>query len=254
MTTERRFEITLETLEPFRIGGKGDPLTAAENPVAIVGSQAVIPGSSLKGALRSQIEQYLVQQYYDQRGRRWEPDKAAAQPCMAGTSLSADEQRLVREGKYRGDACVYPARRDRNTALCPACYVLGAQGLTGFVRVPFLTSTVSPDELYSARIDRATDVVAHSTNRPYQLIPQGTTFKGTLHLLTENDILGWSLGKPRPLTDGNGGDRWLRDDPSWTRERILKELLIDRLQAINILGGYKSKGFGRVKITVTPLE
>jgi len=121
------------------------------------------------------------------------------------------------------------------------------------VRVPFLFADFSPEELYSSRIDRAIGTVARGANRPYQLIPSGITFQGTLYVTVNDSILGWSLGQPRPLQNASQGDRWLVDDPSWTRDRIIQELIIDRLQAINMLGGYKSKGFGRVKITVTPL-
>ena len=248
MITEQAFQVSLTTLEPFRIGGIGDPLAAADNPVAIVGSQITIPGSSLKGALRAKMEEHLLGQYYDQRNRRWQQDQIAMQPCMAGTRLSPDEEQLLREGKYRREPCTYPLKSPSAT-ICPSCYLLGAQGLTGFLRVPFLFSEVSPDALYSARIDRATHTVAQGTNRPYQLIPPGATFRGILYVMLSDDVLGWRLGQPRPL----GGDLWLKDG-SWSHERIIKELIIERLQSIQILGGYKSKGFGRVKITVTPVK
>lgn len=40
-------------------------------------------------------------------------------------------------------------------------------------------------------------------------------------------------------------------DSQWSQDKILKELVVDRLQAITTLGGYRSKGFGRVQITVS---
>lgn len=265
MISERAFCVALETLEPFRIGGVGDPLAAADNPVAIVGSQAAIPGSSLKGALRAQIEQHLIGQFYDRQTGRWQQNHGGAQPCMAATQVSRDERALIERGLYRSDqlraapGCHYPCNvgdrarcgHERHT-ICPVCYLLGAQGVTGFVRVPFLFSDVAPDQLYSARMNRATRTVSEQTNRSYQLIPHGTTFRGTMYLTLEDDVLGWSLGKPRPLGDNTGGDAWLGDG-SWTRDRLIKELVTDRLEGINLLGGYKSKGFGRVKIKVTPV-
>jgi CRISPR/Cas system CSM-associated protein Csm3 (group 7 of RAMP superfamily) len=248
MITERGFSISLTTLEPFRIGGIADPMAAAENPVALVGSRATIPGSSLKGALRASIEEYLISLYYDQQNGQWRREQMPMQPCMAGTRLSQGEEKLVREGKYRREQCIYPLR-NQNGSICPACYLLGAQGLTGFVRVPFLFSEVSPDALYSARIDRATHTVAQGTNRPYQLIPPQAKFEGMLYLTLSDDVLGWTLGQPRP----SGGDVWLRNG-SWSQQRIITDFLVERLESLRLLGGYKSKGFGKVKITVTPCE
>ncbi|MBC7265286.1 MAG: hypothetical protein H5T64_13165 [Chloroflexi bacterium] len=250
MITERRFEIVLRTMEPFRIGGKPDPLFGAENPVAIVGSQVVIPGSSLKGAFRSRIEQYLIERHYDAGAKRWPANRTAWRPCLGGPKPSEAEQRLVGEGKYRSLGCAYPAARDaKDASICPACYLLGAQGLVGFVRVPFLVSDVTPEELYSARIDRSTSTVARGTNRPYQLVPTGAIFKGTFYVTLEDTVLGWRLGEPRPL-DGEG-DAWLKTNAP-SQEQLIKEFITDRLASIYLLGGYKSKGFGRVQIEVRP--
>lgn len=256
MIQERRFNVTMTTLEPFRIGGKPDPL-GPENPVAVVGDKVVVPGSSLKGVYRNALERHLIDRYYDQQARKWDPAARAAQPCMAGTRLSKDEDELVRRHLYRGDSCHYPCvqRRkrcgDTRHLICPVCYLLGAQGLVGFVRVPFLTSEVSTNELYSARMDRAMGTVAEGTNRPYELVPDQATFSGTLYVMTSDDVLGWQLGLPRPLKDLTGGDKWL---DGWTAEKIVDELLVGVLESISMLGGYKSKGFGKVEIEVAEIK
>ncbi len=257
MIKERKFQVEMKTLEPFRIGGKPDPM-GADNPVAVVGSNVVVPGSSLKGAYRNALERYLIDQYYDRGERKWLKGKASLQPCMAGTKLSKDEATLVEQGLYRGQACHYPCVRRRNRCgdeqheVCPVCYLLGAQGLVGFVRVPFLMSEVSASELYSARMDRAMGTVAEGTNRPYELVPHESTFRGTLYVTLEDDVLGWKLGEPRPLQDRTGGDVWLEADGTWTADKIIDELIVKVLQSVTLLGGYKSKGFGRVEIKVTP--
>lgn len=236
----------VEALEPVRVGGAPDPLSGQDNPVAIVGSHATIPGSSLKGALRGEIERFLIDRYYDARAGRWPNESKAAQPCLAATRLSAAEQQLKDSGRYR-QSCAYPISGGV-AGICPACYLLGAQGLVGFVKVPFLWCQVSPDALYSARIDRSSGTVATGTNREYQLLPHGTHFTGTLYLLEEDTALDWRLGEARPLP--GSPDAWLK--LGWNRDQIIKELLLDRLQAITYLGGYKSKGMGRVRITVRP--
>ncbi len=248
MIRERAHHVEVEALEPVRVGGAPDPLSGRENPVAMVGSDATIPGSSLKGALRGEVERFLIDRYYDRDSERWPTDQLAAQPCLAATRLSLAEQQLRNSGRYR-QSCSYPVPQGAS-GICPACYLLGAQGLVGFVKVPFLWCQVSTDALYSARIDRSSGTVAQGTNREYQLLPRGTRFSGTLYLLEEDTALGWRLGQQRPLP--GDPDRWL--NPGWDREQIVNELLVGRLQAINYLGGYKSKGLGRVRITVRPHE
>lgn len=256
MIREQAYHIELEALEPVRVGGAPDPLSGQDNPVAIVGNDATIPGSSLKGALRNEIERFLIDRYYDSRARHWPDQQQAAQPCLAATRLSPAEQQLVSSGRYRPRSCAYvePRRDDRQQnrqqPICPACYLLGAQGLVGFVKAPFLWCQVSPDTLYSARLERSTGVVAQGTNRQYQLLPRGTRFGGTLFLLEEDTALGWRLGEQRPLP--NNPDAWL--SLGWGRDQIVQQLLVERIQAITYLGGYKSKGLGRVQITIRPQE
>ncbi len=254
MIEERKFSVKMTTLEPFRVGGKPDPL-GPDNPVAIVGDKVVVPGSSLKGAYRNALERYLIDQHYDQRAHRW--DNKELQPCMAGTRPSKDENELVKRGLYRGDSCHYPCVKRRNRCgntrhtVCPACYLLGAQGLVGFMRVPFLTSEAPTNELYSARIDRAMGTVSEGTNRPYELVPNQATFTGTLYVMTSDSVLGWELGKPRPLHDNTGGDKWLN---GWSANKIVNELIVGILEKVYLLGGYKSKGFGKVKLEVSEIQ
>jgi CRISPR/Cas system CSM-associated protein Csm3 (group 7 of RAMP superfamily) len=257
MITRWSYLITLTTKEPFRIGGKSDPLSEAENPVAVIGSRVCIPGPSLKGALRGEIERFLNDSHYDRSNKRWSPGKSDLQPCIPATKLSRDEDRLVQEGHFRGKGCHYPCKTgDRGNCgpdphpICPACTLLGAQGLVGFVQVPFLFTEVHHEELYSARMERTSHTVMQGTNRPFQLTPPDTVFRGELEVLIDDSLLGWKLGAPRDLKEPTKGDAWLRDS-QWSQEQVLKDLLVDRLQAITTLGGYRSKGFGRVQISVS---
>jgi len=254
MIHKQEFKITLTTLAPLHIGGRDNPLTGMENAVARIRDHLVIPGPSLKGALRHQMERYLIDTYYDAKARRWPEQHIALQPCMASAGkVSEEEARLVAEGKYRktsdrGDTksgCAYPSAH----GICPICYLLGAQGLTGFLQVPFLVAEEQADALYSGRMDRARGTIAHGTNRPYELVREGTEFKGILTVLISDDLRGWTFGKPRYLVTGQTPDRWL-ESGEWAAERILDELIVKRLQAIGALGGYRSKGFGQAKITV----
>jgi hypothetical protein len=71
--------------------------------------------------------------------------------------------------------------------------------------------------------------------------------------LIGDGLLGWQLGQSRDLKEHTQGDAWLRDK-QWTKERVLKELLADHLKAVRSLGGYRSRGFGRVDIAVQEIK
>lgn len=64
-----------------------------------VGGKLVIPGSTLKGALRAKLEEFLIDTYYS--NGKWRPDYEQFKPCIPGDKLSEDEQLLVQAGKYR---------------------------------------------------------------------------------------------------------------------------------------------------------
>ena len=249
MISIRRYKITVTTLEPLRIGGKDDPKSGVDNPVTKIGSRLVIPGPSLKGAYRNEIENYLITKFF-RSGQNWPQGKEGHQPCIPATRPSRDEELLVREGKYRRKCCTYSDDPRRTTeSICPVCYCLGAMGLSGFVKIPFLYSDDSTTELYSSRIDRFTKTVAHGSNRPYELVPEDARFVGGLEVVLEDPVLGFKFGSPRKLASGKG-DAWLDEGEDYNQQRLLKEFVTDRLTSLRIIGGYKSKGFGRVKITV----
>lgn len=247
MQAIRHFQVTLTTQEPFRIGALTDVMSGIDNPVATVGGRPVVQGSSLKGALRSAIEDHLIGDYKDVEEMK---------PCIpsAENTLSPDERKLIEMGKYRkGGGCFYSMRR-QSPSICPVCYLLGANGLSGFVRVPYLYSDKSPEDLYAVRIDRASGTVAERTNRDYQIMPDKTVFLGTLEVMVDDPRRSWKLGEKRPIGEGREhraflGDRWLQNG-DWDTERIIEELIVDRLKDIAILGGFKSRGCGKVAIEV----
>lgn len=255
MIVERAFRLTIRTTEPLRIGAKKDPLSGSDNPVSRVGGTLAIPGSSLKGALRNQIESYLIGKFF--HAGKWESGKDHWKPCIPGAEISADENRLVREGKYRAQerTCHYPCteRECKNQvhSVCPACYLLGAMTLQGFVRVPFLSAEGATNELSSIRLDRATKSIPQVRGGPfrsYEFVPQGVSFTGILHVTIEDTVLGWRLGEPRALGEQRTvGDKWL-EGHHYESEALIRELLLERLSAIKVIGGYRSKGFGGVEI------
>ena len=107
----REFKMQVITKEPFRIGGKKDPLSGADNPVTKIGGRLAIPGSSLKGALRNELERFLIDTYH--KDGKWAEGHEHFQPCIPGAQFSADEKRLIKIGKYRNQSrtCHYPCDR-----------------------------------------------------------------------------------------------------------------------------------------------
>ena len=138
-----------------------------------------------------------------------------------------------------------------NSNICPVCYLLGAQGIIGFVTVPFLYASVSQEELTEISVDYSRHTARSGGLRSLEFVPTKATFSGVLQLLVRDTTRGWELGKSRPGFEKE--DSWLAKG-EWTAEKIENELVKERLEAIKILGGFKSKGFGKVKITVTPIS
>lgn len=250
-----KYEITLTTLEPFRIGTSKDVMSAFDNPVAMIGGTVVVQGPTLKGFLRSKIEEYLIESY---------SGNELMKPCIPSSenTLSKDEDILIKAGKYRErGACQYSSEdpRKKSNTICPVCYFLGANGLNGFVRVPYLYTESRPEELYSVRIDRAKDTVVDRTNRNYQIMPDRVVFKGDIEIMIKNGVNDWELGKIRNIQDSNKLDGWLNENSVKYKKRfidlshdeLIEEFILERLRGENIIGGFKSKGCGKVKIEVT---
>ncbi|MEM3684491.1 MAG: hypothetical protein QXT39_02375, partial [Conexivisphaerales archaeon] len=74
----------------------------------------------------------------------------------------------------------------------------------------------------------------------FEGIPEGSKFEGFMTILDEDDVLGWSLGNRRELTDSQG-DKWL-ESGEWNKDLILKNLVVERLQNIRQMGGLGLKG------------
>jgi CRISPR/Cas system CSM-associated protein Csm3 (group 7 of RAMP superfamily) len=246
-----KYEIELVTKAPFRIGGvKPIPgTTDVDSPVVKLGNRIVVQGTSLKGALRAELERYLIDSFFDKESNKWKNEWM--KPCIPADekTISPDEKKLLNRGLYKY-SCSYPNSDDY---ICPVCYLLGARGLVGFVEVPFLNMVKGDVALLQfIRADRVTGTSAKGEKGAigkFEAVPEGSVFKGVMTVLKEDDIIGWKLGEPRDLAESKG-DKWL-ESGDWDKEKILKELLEDRVKSITKLGGYKSKGFGDVEIKIS---
>jgi len=269
----KRCKITLTTLEPLHIGGTSHPLSDVHNPIVMLtGNKPAIPATTLKGAWRSQIERFLIN-LLKEKNQLDRGEALGLKPCIPASKPSPDEEHLCdttrqykrkpKRGTQRNEYVHSPCTYDNySDYICPACYLLGAQTLAGFVRVPFLMPREGQADLdtllYSIREDRATGGAARGSNRGYYVANPGLTFEGNLEILQEDPVRGWKFGEKRNKLKYSKVDRWLDnsretklDDITWTADSIKKDLIKGCLESITILGGYKSKGCGRVNITVT---
>jgi CRISPR/Cas system CSM-associated protein Csm3 (group 7 of RAMP superfamily) len=256
-------KIEVTTKEPLHIGGTSHILSDVHNPIVLLnGDTPAIPSTSLKGAWRAQMERFLIESLANKSLLEKGEEKGLT-PCIPSQKLTEDEETLF--GKYRikkfptkdgktrfsSDPCDYDSK---SKYICPVCYLLGAQTLHGFVRVPFLLPAEGQQEidtlLYSIREDRAKGGAAKGSNRGWYVINPEIKFEGKLEILIKDELNGWEFGKKRAKLKYNWVDKWL-DDPSWTAATIKKVLIKERLEAIQLLGGYKYKGCGKVEIKVS---
>jgi len=242
------YTVELKTTSPFHIGAYQDPMSDVNSPFTTLSGVPVVQGASLKGALRAQLEEYLILNY---------PSDTAMKPCIPApwNNLSKDERALLGQkgqpGPYRGSSC--GEQRGWPKTLCPTCYLFGAQGLVGFVRAPYLylVGEEEIEEVYENRRDRASNTVASGANRTLQTIPQGAVFRGTLEVIRHDHIRKWTLGQPRRKLQSYR-DEWLEPHGRDPQGDFIREFILDRLEAIPRMGGFVSKGFGNVEMKVTP--
>ncbi|GEM_PF-4416162 len=116
MIEPRRINVTVSAVGPL-----------PNNIIQRVNGRDCIPGSTLKGALRSSVELYLAE-LQKKRGLSWL--RRACIPADAN-SLTDDERALELK-----PVCAFDEQNPNE--VCPCCYLFGAQGLVGFVSVGML--------------------------------------------------------------------------------------------------------------------
>ena len=102
------------------------------------------------------------------------------------------------------------------------------------------------------RLDRKTGTAVNKAKVDSEQVKPGTQFTGSLEIV-EFTPIGFEFGNSRTIA-GKVLDPWIN---AWqekdvnTRKKILLErILIPALQNISMLGGQKSKGGGKVLVTV----
>ena len=243
----------------LHIGGTPSPLTEKKQPVFTVDGQPVIPASSLKGALRQQLELLLIERKAQLAAALGlAGDKAnLLKPSIPAARPSKAEQDLVTNG-YRGEHSEIRIEEDKVRVpaggLCPVSYFLGATGLEGYVRIPNFMPQAGEWRIDQTRIriDRHTQTAASGAIVTGEQVKPGSQFEGRLLIFQQRH--GATFGRCR-MIGGTKVDLWL---DSWTEGDdakrqlfLINEVLIPALNNIKVLGGQKSLGGGRVEIALS---
>jgi hypothetical protein len=257
------------------IGTSKFPLTGLDLPVFKIDERPVIPSTSLKGAWRSRFER-LLDENLDQLAGSFNTDPNHLKPCIPTTAPSVAERGKFGNRRWLtgcqielGEEKVKlnPKHRDGSREfICPVCYFFGANGLQGFLRLSHLSPPVSQAVLYKQTItsrDRAVDGVRSGALASGEFVKGGTRFEGVAELLLHDGT--FTFGDPRRLNsqgqDHEGKpaivfDRWLenfaRDERDSVQRQLvlINKLLIPAFEKIDVLGGHRSKGGGRVKVSI----
>jgi len=121
----------------------------------------------------------------------------------------------------------------------------------GFLRIPNFwpkTGEYRIDQT-SIRIDRKSGTAATGAIVTGEQVKPGTIFKGTLEIVAQQGT--FQFGKAREI-GGTNVDPWLdgiASKPIGEAQLLLiNEILIPALNNINVIGGQKSKGAGKILI------
>lgn len=188
--------------------------TATDLPVVTVDGRPYIPGSSLRGVLRSHLERIVRTLEPDVRGGSGACDPLSEKDwCITSERM----RQYRREARPKEDGDVWLAERIWKDS-CRICRVFGSPWLASRVRVAdlFCLNGALPEVRDGVAIDREKEAVKNKFD--FEVVPPGSRFR--LEVMGENleeDELGLVLLGIRELEAG----------------RIA-------------LGGFKGRGLGRV--------
>ncbi|MFW9997587.1 MAG: RAMP superfamily CRISPR-associated protein [Candidatus Odinarchaeota archaeon] len=245
-------KITVQEGSFLHIGGSPSPIMDKKAPVFSVDGKPVIPATSFKGAFRYQVEQLLINNRTGIAGKFSLKDEKITKPCIPSPKPSVPEKELLKT-VYRRSCNIKTAPRIEvdGGGFCPACYLFGGPGLMGFLRIPnfFPGAGEYRIDQTNIRIDRKTGTAAEGAIVTGEQVKPGTAFTGTLEIIDKLEM--FQFGRPRVIGDIKV-DQWLDGLTEKPLEDVqlllINQLLIPALNEIQILGGQKSKGAGKVGI------
>lgn len=244
----------------LHIGGSPTPLWEKKAPVFMIGDQPAIPASSFKGAFRNSTENYIITHKEELKKIFRVDDARYLKPCIPASKPTAAERSLL--DVYKEKNC--EIRMDEENidvpkeGICPICYLFGANGIMGFLRVPnFLPLTKGLNRLEQTQIgiDRKTKTQRHGAIVHGDQVLPGTKFEGELEIVLKDG--NFVFGRPRKIGEKNKEiilDTWLKntetEELNDVRVKLINNLIQKPLEQIEVLGGQKSKGAGKIAVKV----
>ncbi|MDC8448087.1 MAG: RAMP superfamily CRISPR-associated protein [Nitrospira sp.] len=242
----------------LHVGGTPSPLTEKKQPVFSVDGQPVIPASSFKGAFRQQVEALLIQKknsFAASLGLNGS-QVGLLKPSIPAPRPSKAEADLIDNG-YRAEHSEIKVEEDRvrvpQSGLCPPSYFFGATGLEGYLRIANFFPLPGEWRIDQTRIriDRKSQTAAPGAIVTGEQVKPGSVFTGELLIFQERQ--GTPFGRCRTI-GGVEIDLWLKQwtEPDNAKRQLflLNEILIPALNNVQILGGQKSLGGGKVTISL----
>jgi len=254
--------IKVEEKSFLHIGAAPSPLTEKKGAIFKVDRTPVIPATSFKGALRHQLELLFIEKV-DEFAKDFNVEnKEMLKPCVPSPRPTKAEEELIHAGKYRKDHCEIKVD-DRqigvgDLGICPVCYFMGAAGLMGFLRF----SNFYPEgegaviDQTNIRIDRKTGTAAHGAKVEGEQVKPETVFKGSIDIVISEprwEMQGIQFGDARKIGD-IVIDKWLENWNETGKDKrvktLIEKILIPAIQNIKVLGGQKSRGAGKVNVSI----
>lgn len=248
-------EIEVEKRSFLHIGASPSPLTEKKGAIFKVDRVPVIPASSLKGALRYQLELLFIDMVDEFDSLFSTGKRDFLKPCIPSSRPSRAEKGLIDSEKYR-KCCEIKIEEKKvivkENTICPVCYFMGSPGIMGFLKIGnfYPVSEGNIVDHVNIRIDRKTGTAARKAKVDIEQVKPETKFRGVIEVVTSTPQ-GFEFGKSRKI--GNVMvDKWLENWKSSNEKEILLErIVIPAIQNIIELGGYKSKGAGKVNVKVS---
>lgn len=174
-------EVQYKTLSCLAIhSGKSSAYSILDQPVVRVGGTPVIPGSSLKGTLRSITESLFSENNIN--------------VCIPEASIPKDIKRSRRVNEYVKDLDrTSPCDPSKNGAICSVCEIFGSASLSG--RAIFTdarpTSMILPIKRNHVALTRDTKAQADGSLMEFEAIDKDAEFIGTIRIINPED---WQIG------------------------------------------------------------
>jgi len=159
--------------------GKSAAYSVVDQPIIKIGGVPVIPGSSIKGALRSITESIFSESDID--------------VCIPEASIPKTVKRRRRQEDYARDLGRLPPCDHSRGTVCPVCDIFGAASLSG--RAMFLDarpeSDIVPIKRTHVAIRRDTNAQSDGSLMELEAIDEGAIFMGTIRIVNAED---WQIG------------------------------------------------------------